>query len=153
MRAEHMPLTAYCPLAQAGDLRRGLLSDPGVVEVARAHDATPMQVLLAFVLRDQLVVAIPRSGDADHVLENVRARDIELTADDLSLLSRSFPAPGHPVPLDIVCRGAGAIWRRRAMSHIWMNYGDIAAWGVATRFTNVSDSVAHRKCTEGAPGC
>ena len=102
MRAEHMPLMAYCPLAQAGDLRRGLLSDPGVVEVARAHDATPMQVLLAFVLRDPLVVAIPRSGDADHVLENVRARDIELTADDLSLLSRSFPAPGHPVPLDIV---------------------------------------------------
>lgn len=35
MRAEHMPLMAYCPLAQAGDLRRGLLSDPGVVEVAR----------------------------------------------------------------------------------------------------------------------
>ena len=102
MRAEHMPLMAYCPLAQAGDLRRGLLSDPGVVEVARAHGATPMQVLLAFVLRDPLVVAIPRSGDAEHVLENIRARDIELTADDLALLSRSFPAPRHPVPLDIV---------------------------------------------------
>lgn len=102
MRAEHMPLMAYCPLAQAGGLRRGLVSDPGVVEVARAHGATPMQVLLAFVLRDPLVAAIPRSGDADHVLENICARDIELTADDLALLSRSFPAPGHPVPLDIV---------------------------------------------------
>lgn len=102
MRSVGMPLMAYCPLAQAGDLRRGLLGDPAVVEVACRHDATPLQVLLAFVLRDPLVVAIPRSGSAVHVLENRAACDIELTSDDLSLLSASFPAPGHPVPLDIV---------------------------------------------------
>lgn len=102
MRSEGMPLMAYCPLAQAGDLRRGITSDPAVVEVARRHGATPLQILLAFVLRDPLVVAIPRSGKPEHVLENVRARDIELTADDLALLSRSFPAPGHATPLDIV---------------------------------------------------
>ena len=102
MRSVGMPLMAYCPLAQAGDLRRGLLGDPAVVEVARRHDATPLQVLLAFVLRDPLVVAIPRSGSAVHVLENRAACDIELTSDDLSLLSASFPAPAHPGPLDIV---------------------------------------------------
>lgn len=102
MRSAGMPLMAYCPLAQAGDLRRGLVSDPAVVEVAHRHGASPLQILLAFVLRDPMVVAIPRSGDAAHVLENIAACDIELSGDDLSLLSSSFPAPAHPVPLDIV---------------------------------------------------
>ena len=102
MRSVDMPLMAYCPLAQAGDLRRGLTSDPAVVEVAHRHAATPLQILLAFVLRDPMVIAIPRSGKAEHVLENVRACEIELSADDLALLSRSFPAPSYPTPLDIV---------------------------------------------------
>ena len=102
MRSVGMPLMAYCPLAQAGDLRRGLTNDPAVVEVARRHGATPLQILLAFVLRDPMAIAIPRSGKPEHVLENVRAREIELSDDDLALLSRSFPAPGYPMPLDIV---------------------------------------------------
>lgn len=102
MRSVGMPLMAYCPLAQAGDLRRGLTNDPAVVEVARRHGATPLQILLAFVLRDPMAIAIPRSGKPEHVLENVRAREIELSDDDLALLSRSFPAPGYPTPLDIV---------------------------------------------------
>ena len=102
MRAEGMPLMAYCPLAQAGDLRRGLTRDANVQEVARRHNATPLQVLLAFVLRDPMVIAIPRTGSPEHMRENLAARDIELTADDLALLSHSFPAPNHAVPLDIV---------------------------------------------------
>lgn len=102
MRSVGMPLMAYCPLAQAGDLRRGLTNDPAVVEVARRHGATPLQILLAFVLRDPMAIAIPRSGKPEHVLENVRACEIELSDDDLALLSRSFPAPGYPMPLDIV---------------------------------------------------
>lgn len=102
MRSAQMPLMAYCPLAQAGDLRRGLVTDPVVTEVARRHEATPLQVLLAFVLRDPQVVAIPRSGSPEHMRENIAARDIELTSDDLALLSRSFPMPNHSTPLDIV---------------------------------------------------
>lgn len=102
MRSAQMPLMAYCPLAQAGDLRRGLVTDPAVTEVARRHEATPLQVLLAFVLRDPQVVAIPRSGSPEHMRENIAARDIELTSDDLALLSRSFPMPNHSTPLDIV---------------------------------------------------
>ena len=102
MRSVGMPLMAYCPLAQAGDLRRGLTNDPAVVEVARRHGATPLQILLAFVLRDPMAIAIPRSGKPEHVLENVRACEIELSDDDLALLSHSFPAPGYPTPLDIV---------------------------------------------------
>ena len=102
MRTEGMPLMAYCPLAQAGDLRRGLTRDANVQEVARRHSATPLQVLLAFVLRDPMVIAIPRTGSPEHMRENLAARDIELTADDLALLSHSFPAPNHAVSLDIV---------------------------------------------------
>ncbi len=102
MSAAQMPLMAYCPLAQAGDLRRGLVTDVAVTEVARRHHATPFQVLLAFVLRNPLVVAIPRTGNPEHMRENIAAREIELTSDDLALLSRSFPMPNHATPLDIV---------------------------------------------------
>ncbi len=97
-----IPLMAYCPLAQAGTLRRGLLSDPGVLAVAKRHQATPEQILLAFVLHDENTIAIPRTGRAEHTRLNAAALDIQLSDADLAELSAHFPAPSHKVPLDIV---------------------------------------------------
>ena len=101
MRDHGVPLMAYCPLAQAGSLRAGLANSSVVCEVAAAHKATPMQILLAFVLCRDEVVAIPRSGTADHVLANWAVREIELTADECAALDSAFPAPEHKVPLDM----------------------------------------------------
>ena len=101
MDAHGVPLMAYCPLAQAGSLRSGLLSSPVVREVARAHGVEPMQILLAFVLRRDDVIAIPCSGSVDHVLANLRACDVELTAGELATLDDAFPAPTSKEPLDM----------------------------------------------------
>lgn len=101
MRRHGVPLMAYCPLAQAGSLRRGLVQNKAVGEVAQRHSATPMQVLLAFVLSTPGTIAIPRSSRADHVRQNVAAASLELTSDDLALLNRAFPAPTHKLPLDM----------------------------------------------------
>ncbi|TDV46956.1 oxidoreductase [Actinophytocola oryzae] len=58
-----------------------------VAEVARAHDATPAQVRLAWTLhRGPNVLAIPGTGDPAHLEENVAAAGLRLTDEDLSRL-------------------------------------------------------------------
>ena len=51
-------------------------------EVAAAHDATPSQVALAWVLRRPNVVAIPGASSVAQLEANVAAADLELTDDD-----------------------------------------------------------------------
>lgn len=101
MRRHQIPLMAYCPLAQAGRLRGDLIGSDAVRQTATAHGCTPMQVLLAFVLRHEDIIAIPRSSSAQHVLENFEAREIELSDEDLARLDGAFPAPTRKAPLDI----------------------------------------------------
>ena len=100
---EHQtPVMAYCPLAQAGSLQRSLLKNKEVQKIAKARGITPMQVLLVFVLRKDQVIAIPRSGRTEHVLQNWAVKDVILTDEEYAALDRAFPAPGHKTYLDIV---------------------------------------------------
>ena len=90
LRQRHIPTMAYSPIGQ-GDLpTSGALS-----AVAKRHDATPFQVALAWVLRDPLVIAIPKAGDATHVADNRRALDLVLSAEDLAAIDAEFPPPSR----------------------------------------------------------
>jgi diketogulonate reductase-like aldo/keto reductase len=96
--AEHgVPVMAYSPIEQGR-----LLGRPALVAVADRHRATPAQVALAWVLRREGTIAIPRSANPEHVRENAAARDIELTADDLAVLDAAFPPPRRPQPLEML---------------------------------------------------
>ena len=97
-----MPVMAYCPLAQAGRLRDGLLNHSAVADIARAHNATAAQILLAWVISHQGVMAIPKAASVAHVEENAAALKIVLSAADLARLDDAFPAPGRKTPLDMV---------------------------------------------------
>ena len=101
MRDHGVALMAYCPIAQGGTLRRGLFNSPELREVARRHNASVPQVMLAWDVRDGNTIAIPRTGSATHARENAAASDIVLSDDDLALISSAWPAPGHKVPLDM----------------------------------------------------
>ena len=68
--------------------------------VAERHDATPAQVALAWVIRADGVIAIPKAADSKHVRENRGAADIKLTKQDLDELDESFPAPKGRKPLE-----------------------------------------------------
>ena len=71
-------LVAYSPIA------RGAVSDvPAVRAVAERHDATPAQVSLAWLMAKD-VVPIPRSASAEHIRENLAARELDLTAEDVA---------------------------------------------------------------------
>ncbi|MCR5537041.1 MAG: aldo/keto reductase [Succinivibrio sp.] len=93
---------AYCPLAQGGGLCQELYSCSEVLTVARAHNVSAAQVLLAFVLARQEMVAIPKSGSLRHLQENLAAAELRLSEAELALLDRSFPAPDRKTPLDVV---------------------------------------------------
>ena len=99
---QRIALMAYCPLAQGGSLRRGLMNSPAVLQAARNHGATPAQILLNFVLQKENVLAIPRSSSPAHTEENAAALRFCLTQEELRLLDQAFPAPQRPTPLDIV---------------------------------------------------
>lgn len=82
---------AFVPFfSLAGDRREGGgVSDTAAVrQVAQAHGATPAQVKLAWLLhRGPHVLAIPGTGDPDHLVENVAAGALRLSAADLAALS------------------------------------------------------------------
>lgn len=101
LRQHDVSVMAYCPLAQAGRLRRGLMEAPAVQAIAQAHGATPAQVLLAFLLAQPGVIPIPRTGKAAHTLENAQAPRLVLTAEELAALDAAFPAPTQKMPLDM----------------------------------------------------
>ena len=97
-----IPLMAYCPLAQAGDLREELLGSRELQHIADKYRISVLQLLLAFVLQKYNVFAIPRSGKKEHVLANWEVRDLILEEEDLQVIDETFPAPKRKVPLDVV---------------------------------------------------
>lgn len=105
-RRHGLPIMAYCPLAQAGRLRRDLLGHPEVLALAGERDITPAQLLLAWAVRpiDGLreVIAIPKAVQPPHVRDNAAALSIELDDEALARLDAAFPAPNRKQPLDIV---------------------------------------------------
>jgi diketogulonate reductase-like aldo/keto reductase len=92
-----IPIMAYSPIEQGR-----LLGHPALEEVARRHGATPAQIALAWVLRDDGVNAIPRAGTRDHVRENAAALRIRLGDEDLSALDQAFPPPTRRRPLEML---------------------------------------------------
>lgn len=97
-RKRPMPVMAYCPLDQAG----ALLDAPALHSVAEHHSATTAQIALAWLLRQEGVVAIPKSIHPQRIRENVAALQLQLSNDDVAILDRAFPAPDQPARLGIV---------------------------------------------------
>ncbi|HEY9023228.1 MAG TPA: aldo/keto reductase, partial [Burkholderiaceae bacterium] len=76
----------WYPLA-AGELTRE--GTATLDAVARAHGATPSQIAVAWLLqRSPVILPIPGTSKVAHLEENVKARDIELTADEFDRLDR-----------------------------------------------------------------
>lgn len=96
-RKRHIPIMAYSPI------ERGRLAKHATVKaIATRLDATSAQVALAWVLRQQGVVAIPKAAHMEHVRENRGALDIELSSEDMNELDEAFPPPTHKTPLEMI---------------------------------------------------
>ncbi len=98
-RQNQVPLMAYSPLESTGKEHAALLANPALAALAGAHDATPAQIALAWVLHQEGVIAIPKASDPAHVRSNRAAADIVLSAQELAALDRAFPPPRAARPL------------------------------------------------------
>lgn len=96
-RAHRIPIMAYSPIEQGR-----LLNAVALKTVAQRHGATPAQVALAWLLRQQATIVIPKATRPDHVRENIAALDLKLTADDLAALDQAFPPPDRKYALEML---------------------------------------------------
>ena len=71
-------------------------------EIADAHDATPRQVALSFLVRRPWLFAIPKASSPDHAAENAGAGDLRLTDAELARIDEAFPRGPRPRELPMI---------------------------------------------------
>jgi 2,5-diketo-D-gluconate reductase B len=81
-RQHGLALTAYSPIAKAS-----VNDDPVLRAIAARHGATPVQVALAWLLAQENLVAIPKSGRAEGQRDNLAAAALRLDAADLAAIA------------------------------------------------------------------
>jgi diketogulonate reductase-like aldo/keto reductase len=91
---------AYAPL---GGSASDIMEEPVLKEIARAHDASPAQVAIAWLAHQERVVVLPRSTNPDRRRENLAALEIDLTPEETGLIAelselrkRNFDPPFAP---------------------------------------------------------
>jgi diketogulonate reductase-like aldo/keto reductase len=92
-----MPVMAYSPIEQGR-----LLAHDGLQKLARNKGVTAAQLALAWLLAQNGVITIPKSGTPSHVRDNHASLDLALSPDDTAELELIFPRPPCAVPLDML---------------------------------------------------
>ena len=87
-REHQIPVMAYSPIEQAR-----MLSHKALTRLAAARAIAPAQLALAWLLRQDGVVVIPKAGTPEHVRENAAALAIALDDAVMAELDREFPPP------------------------------------------------------------
>ncbi|MBB4185580.1 aldo/keto reductase [Sinorhizobium terangae] len=96
-RDRGVPVMAYSPLDEGR-----LLHNTDLIHIAKAHQATPAQVALAFLKSRPGVISIPKTGSAERAHENRDAMDIHFTAENVAELDRLFPPPRRKMRLEVI---------------------------------------------------
>jgi len=88
---------AYSPIEQGR-----LLRHRGLRAFAQRHGMTPAQAALAWLLRRDDVIAIPKASSPERVKENAGALAHRLEAAQLAELDALFAPPDRAVPLEML---------------------------------------------------
>ncbi len=96
-RQRTLPVMAYSPLEQGR-----LLGNPELLRLAAEYSATPAQIALRWVLRNESTIALPKAGTPDHARQLRNALDIPLSPQDMAALDRAFPPPKRKIPLEVI---------------------------------------------------
>jgi diketogulonate reductase-like aldo/keto reductase len=92
-----IPITAYSPLEQ------NRLPDNKILQqIAMNHTTTPAQIALAWVVRNEGVIAIPKASSRAHVEQNRAAGDIALTTEECTALDQAFRSPTKKRALEML---------------------------------------------------
>jgi diketogulonate reductase-like aldo/keto reductase len=93
----NIPAMAYSPVDHARLPKRSPLDD-----IADARGVSVFQVALAWVLRQPGVFAIPKAGRVEHVRDNHRALDLQLSVDERATIDAYFRPPRSKRPLEML---------------------------------------------------
>ena len=85
---------AYTPLGEGM-----IMHDPAVIAAADRHGVEPSAIALAWIMRHERMIAIPKASSLDHLRANAAAANLVLDQGDLDELDEAFPPPGGPSPL------------------------------------------------------
>jgi len=96
-RKRQVPIMAYSPVDQGGLIAHAVLA-----AIGKRHGATAAQIAIAWLLRQEGVVVIPKAGTPQHVRENRAAADLALDAEDLAAIDEAFPPPQGAKPLEML---------------------------------------------------
>jgi diketogulonate reductase-like aldo/keto reductase len=83
MRSRRVVVEGY------SSLKNTPLTDPRLVEIAKAHGATVPQVVLRWQLHHDVVI-IPKSTHAARIRENLSVLEFSLSATEISTIDVSF---------------------------------------------------------------
>ncbi|MBB4477647.1 aldo/keto reductase [Rhizobium etli] len=92
-----IPIMAYSPIEQGH-----ILHHPELIHIAKAYQATPAQLALAFLLERDGVIVIPKTSNAERVAENRDCVSLEITDEDWQALDAAFPPPAKKKPLEML---------------------------------------------------
>ena len=97
LRRRRVPVMAYSPLEQAR-----LTGDRKLAGFAERHGMTPAQAALAWLLAQDELIVIPKTGRRERLKENLGALDQALSAAQLTELDRLFPPPEGASSLEML---------------------------------------------------
>ena len=92
-----IPLMAYAPIEQGR-----IMKNRDLVNLATKLGVAPSVLALAWVIRNPLMIAIPKTSSLEHLRENVKAVDLKLNGNVLQELDKIFLPPSHKQPLEVI---------------------------------------------------
>lgn len=96
-RQRKVPIMAYSPIEQGR-----LLSHPELIRIAKANQATPAQLALAFLLSQGDIIAIPKTSERTRAAENRGAVELSISDADWKALDEAFSPPARKRPLEML---------------------------------------------------
>jgi diketogulonate reductase-like aldo/keto reductase len=97
LRERRVPVMAYSPLEEGR-----LVVRRDLVDFAKRQGMTPSQVAIGWLLAQDGVIAIPKTGKRKRLEENALALAHPLTTAQLHELNALFPPPKGPSPLEMI---------------------------------------------------
>ena len=96
LRERRIPVMAYSPIEQAK-----LVYNTELSSFAKSHDMTPAQAALAWLLANDDIIVIPKTGRRERLKENFGALDHLVTKAQHAEIDRLFP-PSEPRSLEML---------------------------------------------------
>ncbi|WP_281631485.1 aldo/keto reductase [Flavobacterium luteolum] len=84
LKAHNIQLEAWAPLAEG---RHGLFTNEAFIAIGKKHNKTVAQINLRWLYQRD-IIAIPRSSQKSHIIENLNIFDFKLDEQDMKIISK-----------------------------------------------------------------